>query len=224
MCWEYVDTFRWALNGATESTSTTTESPGSKELPSLGLEITIPSSITPLGFNYEMNALKIIALTTAFASLTSIAPQSLAGGEKTSSCPEPTEHVREALEDLAQGMSMLAEAGGRSAPPESALQSVERGDVRRLVPERDEKACRTLYDQGHSEFLDKTWNQEFSIQGSIYPLYDAGYYKGGDYYFALFVRTPTPQDDDLSQTRVVTGYSTALIYDQNFEKIAGYSF
>lgn len=170
-----------------------------------------------------MNAFKLFALITVLAALTFATPQTIAGGGRTSSCPEPTEHVRDALEDLAQRLTE-SERRGPSAPPVSAIQSVERGEVRKLTPETDEKTCRALYEQGHSEYLEKTWNQEFNIEGDIYPYYDAGYYKVGDYYFALFVKTPTPQDDDSSMTRIVTGYNTALIYNDSFEKVVGYSF
>ncbi|MDZ7791499.1 MAG: hypothetical protein U5L08_13605 [Xanthomonadales bacterium] len=108
--------------------------------------------------------------------------------------------------------------------PMDAVQSVERGEVELLSSKRDEGACRALYRQGHSEYLAKTWNQELDISGEIYPYFDAGYFRVGNYYFALFVKTPTPQDEDFSETRIVTGYSIAEIYDENFEKIAGYSF
>lgn len=171
----------------------------------------------------EMSVVKLFASIPILASLTFATPQAVAGDGKTSDCPEPTEHVREALENLAQRLARHVRKGP-SAPPVAAIQSVEDGEVRRLTPGRDETACRALFEQGHSEYLDKTWNQELEIEGEIYPYYDAGYYKVGDYYFALFVKTPTPQDDDPTMIRIVTGYSTALIYNENFEKLVGYSF
>lgn len=165
---------------------------------------------------------KIIAPIAVSVLLVLSGQVARAGAANASSCPEPTAHVRDALENLADRLAVYEERG--LPVPMSAVQSVKSGDIRTLTSQGDEKVCQALYHQEHSEYLEKTWNEELSIQGDIYPYYDAGYFKVGDYYLVVFVKTPTPQNKDITETRVVTGYNTALIYDEHFEKISGYSF
>lgn len=163
-----------------------------------------------------------IGWAVLYVGLAFSSPQALADASGTSTCPQPTEHVSDALSNLADRLAMMHDRGAEV--PMSAVRSIQKGDVRELTSKGDERLCRALYEQGHSERMQKTWNQELSVQGETYPYYDVGYYKVGDYYFALFVKTPTPQSRDLTQTRIVTGYSTALIYNNDLEKVVGYSF
>lgn len=145
---------------------------------------------------------------------------SIAGGSSHSSCPTASSDVRDSLAKLAERLISL----DMPDIPTEALELAKEGHVRNLSPGQDESLCRSLFEQGHSDYMDEMWSSKVGAQGEGYPVYDVGYFSADGYYYAVFVRTPTPQPSDRSKTRVVTGYNVAKIYNEKLEEIGSYSY
>lgn len=167
----------------------------------------------------DMNYRKKALLAMVLMLLIPAGQVALADSAAASSCPGPTGHVKKSLMRL---VDKWGDAENELSTPQTAVtRSLENEEIRMLMPGKDEKACRALYRQGHSAHMEKTWNEELNIQGEVYPYYDVGYYRVGDYYVAAFVVTPIPQENTLAgEIRATTAYSTMMIYDTSFTEIS----
>jgi hypothetical protein len=138
----------------------------------------------------NLNAVDVIAATTDL-----------------SKCPLPSNSVSDQLEKL----------HGR-AVPDSASEAVRTGTFRLLTARGDEAACRALYLNGHEEYIAKTWSDLIGYADDQL-VYDAAYYEAGDYYIAIFLLTPTPQEPNSSEIRAYLGDSFLMIYDEKFKEV-----
>lgn len=94
-----------------------------------------------------------------------------------------------------------------------------RSKIQELTDEKDHDVCARL-----NEMHAKRITAEFEVPGRSKPayVYDYGYFKAGDFYFAVFDRNPIPQPDDPAVVRSSTASGFISVYDANLNLIGGF--
>ena len=162
------------------------------------------------------NVYRILMIGLWLSALNLNAVDVIAATTDLSKCPLPGNSVSDQLEKL-HGRLARVQGHGR-AVPDSALEAVRTSTFRLLTARGDEGACRALYLNGHEEYIAKTWGDLIGYADD-HLVYDAAYYEAGDYYIAIFLLTPTPQEPNSSEIRAYLGDSFLMIYDEKFQEV-----
>lgn len=143
--------------------------------------------------------------------------------ESSESCPPATETARRRLEGLIFPKPnvtprWLNEDVKVNYIP--ALGNISgRGDIIELTDAHDHDVCIRL-----NEMHSMNIAAEFEMPEREEPayVYEYGYYRAGDFYFAVFNRLPMPQPDDPMIVRSSTRSGFISVYDADLKIIGGF--
>lgn len=159
----------------------------------------------------------MIAMRFCFLCLLACATPIWSDPVVAQACPLPADAPREMLDGFVERIDP-----NETPTPEGLLKAI-RKSARALQSPEDSAICRRLNELDAKPYLEATWGDVAGAEYASYPRYEVGYFQAGSFFIFAATSTPTPQPENLSRTRIVTGYVPLVVYDSELEKLGGWS-